>query len=301
MTQYNENTALDEVYVLSLPAFAWFKADYPAQHPRILHTCHTVGNGQVLSVGGHDPTDVYNNSVTADPFMQGLGIFDLTKMRWSDRYDADAQLYQTPAVIKAWYAENGTSPIQWNNPDVQRLFQQANTTSGASTSTTPSQTSSASPSEKPPKIGNIGAIAGGVVGGVIVITLLLVWWLRRRRKRANRSGKSKDILPEQQAHESELSAKEKMQLHEMQDEFRPYEMDGSHSKAEMAGAYSAAELYGTQAHAELDGPRHYQPEGTKHLSMYDGETNSRDVYPSAGRNWAWTNLDLSEGQIFITI
>ena len=29
---------LDAVYVLSLPAFRWFRADYPARNPRFLHT-----------------------------------------------------------------------------------------------------------------------------------------------------------------------------------------------------------------------------------------------------------------------
>ncbi|KAL8801700.1 MAG: hypothetical protein Q9182_004294 [Xanthomendoza sp. 2 TL-2023] len=108
LTQYKDDVALDQVYVLSLPAFAWFKADYAAQHPRIRHTCHVVGNRQMLSIGGHDPTNGYNDSVaTPDPFAQGLGIFDLSSMKCSDRYDADAKPYVTPEVIKACYNANG--------------------------------------------------------------------------------------------------------------------------------------------------------------------------------------------------
>ena len=36
--QIQQNIDLDEVYVLSLPAFAWFRADYPAKYPRYYHT-----------------------------------------------------------------------------------------------------------------------------------------------------------------------------------------------------------------------------------------------------------------------
>ncbi|KAL8660532.1 MAG: hypothetical protein Q9202_006455 [Teloschistes flavicans] len=260
LTQYKENTALDEVYVLSLPAFAWFKADYPAQHPRILHSCHAVGNRQMISIGGHDPTDVYNNSVVADPFFQGLGIFDLTEMRWSDRYDADAEAYETPAVVKAWYAENGTYPTQWSTPDVQRLFEQTNSTQGGSTSP-----SSPSTSSSPPKGSistNTGAIAGGVVGGILALCILaslILWWFRRRKRKSNTIDTT-DVASEPHAYKSELPAKEEF---EMQDEYRPYEMDGTHSKAEMAGAYSAAELYGTQPQAELGGQGQSRAERTE--------------------------------------
>ncbi|KAL8864588.1 MAG: hypothetical protein Q9174_007296, partial [Haloplaca sp. 1 TL-2023] len=123
LTQYEENVALDEVHVLSLPAFAWFKADYPARSPRHRHTCHVVGNRQMISIGGLDPTMVYNNTIAPDPFKQGLGVFDLTAMQWSDRYDANAEPYVTPQIIKDWYVANGTSPQAWDDPAVQRLFQ----------------------------------------------------------------------------------------------------------------------------------------------------------------------------------
>ena len=36
--QVQQNINLDAVYVLSLPAFSWFRADYPAKNPRFFHT-----------------------------------------------------------------------------------------------------------------------------------------------------------------------------------------------------------------------------------------------------------------------
>ena len=251
LTQYAENIALDEVYVLSLPAFAWFKADYPARHPRILHTCQVVGNRQMLSIGGHDPTDVYNNTWIADPFSQGLGIFDLTAMQWSDRYNAGAEAYETPAVVKAWYAANGPSTRTWDSPAVKKLFLQDQDTPGLE------QTGTSSPEPDDSASSSTGAIVGGVIGGLAALCLLigLVWWLRRRKGRAS-DATTQNPTPEQQVHpdhfQSELSAKEKSYRHEMENDYRPYEMDGTHSAAEMAGAYSAAELYGGHPQAELD-------------------------------------------------
>ncbi|KAL8652408.1 MAG: hypothetical protein Q9226_004283 [Calogaya cf. arnoldii] len=251
LTQYAENIALDEVYVLSLPAFAWFKADYPPRHPRVRHTCQVVGNRQMLSIGGHDPTNVYNNTWIADPFSQGLGIFDLTAMQWSDRYNADAEPYETPAVVKAWYAANEPSTRTWNSPAVRKLFLQDQDTPGSG------QPSTSSPAPAKSGSSSTGAIVGGVIGGLAALCLLigLVWWLRRRKGRAS-DGIAQNPTPEQQVHpdhfQSELSAKEKPYRHEMENDYRPSEMDGAHSAAEMAGAYSAAELYGGSPGAELD-------------------------------------------------
>jgi hypothetical protein len=94
--------SLDEVYVLSLPSFVWFKADYPANLSREGHTCHLIGNRQMLTFGGADPTNPGNASLTRDPFAQGIGIFDMTAMQWSSKYDAGAAAYKSPDVIAAY-------------------------------------------------------------------------------------------------------------------------------------------------------------------------------------------------------
>ncbi|KAL9629853.1 MAG: hypothetical protein Q9204_005043 [Flavoplaca sp. TL-2023a] len=245
LTQYIDFTALDEVYVLSLPAFAWFKVDYPAQHPRIRHTCHSFGR-QMLSIGGQDPTNEYNDTFTPDPFSQGLGIFDLTDMRWSDGYNADTEPYKTPAVVKAWYAANGPSTSTWDSPGVQRLFSRNMGSSGAA-GTTSSATSSEESTPSP-----TGAIVGGVVGGIAGLCLVagLAWWLRRRKRRTTH-GNHENPSQEDRL-QSEMSAQERPFDHEMPDDYRPYEMDGTHSAAEMAAAYSAAELYGGSPDAGMD-------------------------------------------------
>ena len=121
-SQITENRNLDQVYVLSLPAFAWFRADYPPSNPRYYHTlafsdfchdsrlltftrCEVVGNRQMLSIGGVNPLDVNSKTMSSDTATQGLQIFDMTAMKWSNKYDAKAAPYVTPQVVKDWYQQ----------------------------------------------------------------------------------------------------------------------------------------------------------------------------------------------------
>ena len=56
----------------------------------------------VLSFGGLDP---YNNPWGgADPAPQGLLLFDITAMKWTSAYDANAAAYKTPQVFEQWYS-----------------------------------------------------------------------------------------------------------------------------------------------------------------------------------------------------
>ena len=234
--QITEYTSYDEVYVLSLPAFVWFKADYPPQHPRFRHTCEVVGNRQILSIGGHPFTDNNLGHYTADNFAQGLGIFDMTAMQWSDGYDANAQPYQTPDVVKAWYRENGSSPENWNSPVVQGFFEKASTTNpGSSAGTVSESPSNSTAATSYSSTSHTGAIAGGVVGGVAAIALIagLVFWLLRRKRRQNGSQLGY-AAPEQQKR-TELQNTEKRNPQELPEDYRPLEMDASHPTMELDG------------------------------------------------------------------
>jgi hypothetical protein len=94
-------TAFDEVYVLSLPAFTWFKADYPAVLSRYAHSC-TLVDGQMISVGGSDPSDATGRQ-NKDPFVYGIGVFDLSSMEWSSFYNPAAANYKTPSMVASYY------------------------------------------------------------------------------------------------------------------------------------------------------------------------------------------------------
>lgn len=101
-------TPYDSAFVLTLPGFHWVKADYPPEHPRHGHSCNAIGGGQIVTVGGVDTAhrggETYTGFFdTADPFAQGLAIFDLSRLAWSPSYTANRGL-QTPAPgIQEYY------------------------------------------------------------------------------------------------------------------------------------------------------------------------------------------------------
>ena len=242
--QISQFNAFDEVYVLSLPAFAWFKANYTAVQSRQKHTCE-VFRRQMLSIGGYSTTDNNLGHLSTDRFSQGLGIFDLTAMQWSDSYDTDAAPYQTPDVVKAWYRENGSSPAKWDDPALEDFFQKeaSATNPGSSDGTTSSETPSPTSSKPAAASSNshnshAGAIAGGVVGGVAAVCLLaaLIFGLLRlkRRRDGDRSGYARPRA--QSRTELPVANSEKNRMpQELSENYRPLEMDGSHPTMELEG------------------------------------------------------------------
>lgn len=108
----DDSIQYDTINVLTLPAFHWFSVPYPPQYPRYGHSCNAVGGSQILSIGGLDarakaplpqPSNEFNNS--ADPFLQGLAIFDMTTMTFSDQFTAAAPPYEQSDMVKQYYAE----------------------------------------------------------------------------------------------------------------------------------------------------------------------------------------------------
>jgi hypothetical protein len=99
----------DSAYVLTLPGFNWVKADYPAQSPRTGLTCEAVGGGQILTIGGLDPSHEDTNNrylgtyVTADPMTYGLGLFDIGSMKWKDSFLANASDYTPSDEVMKFY------------------------------------------------------------------------------------------------------------------------------------------------------------------------------------------------------
>jgi hypothetical protein len=97
-----------DVFVLSMPAFKWFKTDAPSESRRANHFCQVIGQGQMLVIGGRDPSHdpSLDNSFwpnDADPWTRGLNIFDMTALKWTNRYNASAKNYEQPAMVKQYY------------------------------------------------------------------------------------------------------------------------------------------------------------------------------------------------------
>ncbi|CAL3969373.1 unnamed protein product [Diplocarpon coronariae] len=187
----------DEIYILTLPAFQWIKVSYPPARPRHGHTCETVGNRQMLVIGGVDTRqDTPTNAApsvdlvtfaTRDQFAQGLAIFDMTRLSWAAQYDADAAAYAQSDPVMSYYASNSREPARWGSPALQSVFSVTHFTNTTSTPASgPTTTTSSNPSAGSKSSSNAGAIAGGVVGGVLGLaaTASLIFVLTRRRRRA---------------------------------------------------------------------------------------------------------------------
>lgn len=105
----------DELFILSLPAFRWFRASYSTSFfPRSSHTCHAAkSTNQMLMIGGlgHNDSDM----TYADPTNHGIAIFDMTKLAFKNSYQANAPVYEPPEMVQRYYSAdryvfNGSIP-----------------------------------------------------------------------------------------------------------------------------------------------------------------------------------------------
>ncbi|MCJ1349086.1 hypothetical protein MMC31_007322 [Peltigera leucophlebia] len=121
----------DQVYILSIPAFRWFQAVYPPAFSRATHTCHTTNTNQMIVIGGVDHTNdtIFLGSADLgaeprDPWAQGIGVFDMTTLKFKDSYESKAKPYEPPEVIKSFYSDKSKRyPATWTSSAVQKLFQ----------------------------------------------------------------------------------------------------------------------------------------------------------------------------------
>lgn len=60
-----------------------------------------------MSIGGWDNPEssenVWADAIVPDPFLQGIGVFDMTNLVWKDSYDPNATSYKSPKIVKDWY------------------------------------------------------------------------------------------------------------------------------------------------------------------------------------------------------
>jgi hypothetical protein len=206
----------DEVFVLFLPGFVWFKADYPATSAREVHTCDIVGQGgsQIIVTGGVGPVvPHYTAENSCDPWTNDINVFDLSAMRWKDGYEPNDTLDQTPSVVRDWHIKNGPYP-SWDQGGVKSLFIRPPppASSPLNPSTHPSDGNTNTGNN--PKTGvntntgaNTGAIAGGVVGGVASLTTIaaVVYCILNKRRKSGQSTKHR---------KPELEASTNMNNHE---------------------------------------------------------------------------------------
>ena len=184
-----------DVYVLSLPAFTWFKASAPTQQRRATHFCQVIGQRQMLVIGGHDPSIAAWNT-NLDPWPNGLNVFDMTEWKWTAEYASDAASYERAAAIEQHYTDNYQSPA-WSDNSLETIF--ATKTPAVQPTSSPSPSPSPIASSRPSPIthqNHAGAIAGGVVGGLLGLLALIaaaIWFPRRRRLSTTELDTSREI------------------------------------------------------------------------------------------------------------
>lgn len=104
----------DTYYILSLPSFTWFSSDTAYLPRRRQQTCTATNNSQMIMIGGLDPDqpspltppDQQNWLASPDPWAQGIGVFDMTELKYKSSYNASAAAYASPEVVKRHYENN---------------------------------------------------------------------------------------------------------------------------------------------------------------------------------------------------
>ena len=97
-----------DVYILSLPSFRWFKASNPSGGPRAYPTCHSDRSNQMIIVGGFDYTydSILPSIWNEDPWTNGIAVFDMTTLQWKESFEASADPYVSPDMVKQFYNES---------------------------------------------------------------------------------------------------------------------------------------------------------------------------------------------------
>jgi hypothetical protein len=191
---------LSKVYILTLPAFHWIQVPDSSPLWRADHHCSVIGNRHMLSVGGIQDNAATEWESTIDPWPNGLGIFDMTALNWTDSYDAGAAPYEAGGLVKDFYATNAKFPSAWGNSALEVIFGANATSSPSAVSSSSSNTSNATSNPSPNtsssnstsnsgnsnnSANNLPAIVSGVIAGIValaVISALLIWRWRRAKK-----------------------------------------------------------------------------------------------------------------------
>ncbi|KAF2745613.1 hypothetical protein M011DRAFT_405844 [Sporormia fimetaria CBS 119925] len=199
-------TALDDVYILSLPSFTWIKA-WPLDNKTTTVNGHggcsanVINRAQMLIIGGwfpgHDrcdqPWGMHNLN---------LGYGGSTPL-WAE-YKPGVSVYEVPSPVVSVVGGGPTGgatvtkPATWDGPDLSVLFTLTPTATAARTATRTIPSATATPGPDSKKT-NIGAIAGAVVGGVaafaILLALVLFWLSRREKAQKNKNVSSSPATP----------------------------------------------------------------------------------------------------------
>ncbi|KAI5838807.1 hypothetical protein DFP73DRAFT_563252 [Morchella snyderi] len=85
----------DQVYVLSIPSFRWIKI-FEGKDERRSHTCHVVGNRQLMTVGGRRGRTLPGE---CDWQPNTISLFDMVTLDWVPEYKPNGTKWEVPKPI----------------------------------------------------------------------------------------------------------------------------------------------------------------------------------------------------------
>lgn len=96
---FSDGSVLDDVWVLSIPAFRWFNVSPDRAQARYSHQCVQIGS-QMVIIGGGNKRKWWEST---DSFDRGLGVLDLNTISWKSGFEAKSDEYEGPAPVREWY------------------------------------------------------------------------------------------------------------------------------------------------------------------------------------------------------
>ncbi|KAL4895823.1 hypothetical protein BDV59DRAFT_144701 [Aspergillus ambiguus] len=169
------NEDYDEVYILSMPSFTWTRV-YSGESPRYGHTCHLVGNRQMLTVGGATSDDLTS---TCDWEREGVAIFDMTDLKWGSVYRSAAPEYQVPRPVLRTIGGEPDGNARMKEPphgfSTRQIAQFFRTPLDNGTEEDALEREGLDPRD-------VSGIVIGSVGGAALILGSVYFWIRQRKR-----------------------------------------------------------------------------------------------------------------------
>ena len=82
---WDEQNALGDMYVLSMPAFHWIKMNITSR-PRMDHACSMYQDRQMLLVDGKNQLSVNSSDASCTKEYPALRLLDTSTLQWQTRY-----------------------------------------------------------------------------------------------------------------------------------------------------------------------------------------------------------------------
>lgn len=216
----------------------------------------------MLSMGGVDGENrTFTAPTTADPWTYGIGVLDMTELKWTDSYDPDAPDYESPTVVNDWYNAGNLDHVHWENAEVEAIFMK----NDPAPSPKPTHQTVASNST------STGVIVGGAVGGILGIAAIgMMSFVLVRRSRA----KHADSTGAEGRKQPQLTPSASVQ--EEIGEYRPEPWPKDHQGSRYA--YSPESVFsGVTAHSASMSP--------PPMAYHHGDGSGRGSYQKAYEAW----------------